>query len=196
MYKETLSDGQIQKMVDILSKKHNLMPDALEIFLRMTLPPEKYVEDIADFSDDYLTKFLCSFSWYDIAHLADVINWKRFDAVQWGKLTARFGEKLNGKSDVIPYWGAEEWAYIISMVREDQFEEVCLACDKWDEFTAENWGTVSGLSENIDERIKKASEKFTLEDWSEFFKSSSCPEEYMDICPVCEQLKKEYPDLL
>ena len=196
MDKKTLSDAQIEKMVDILSKKHNLMQEALESVLYVTLPPTEYVEDIADFSDDYLAEFLCSFTWYEIAHLADVIDWKRFESVQWGKLTACFGDKLDGKSDVIPYWGAEEWAYIISMVHVEQLEEACLDCDKWDEFTAKNWGTVSGLSENIDERIKNASAKFTLEDWRDFFENSPYPEDFTDLCPCCEQLKKEYPDLL
>ena len=196
MDKKTLSDVQIEKMIDILSKKHNLMQEALESVLYMTLPPTEYVEDIADFSDDYLAEFLCSFLWQEIAHLADVIDWKRFDSVQWGKLTARFGDKLNGKSDVVPYWGAEEWAYIISLVCEEQLEEACLDCDKWDGFTAKNWGEVSGLSKNIDERIKNASAKFTLEDWRDFFESSPCPEDYTDLCPCCEQLKKEYPDLM
>ena len=194
MDKKTLSDAQIDKMIDVFSEKYGMMRELLEVmYLRQ---PPVYAENVADFPNDYLVEFLCSFLWQELLPMEKDIDWKRFDAVEWGKLTARFGDKLNGKSDVVPYWGADEWAFIISMVRKEQLEEVCLDCDKWDEFTAKNWGTVSGLSENIDERIKNASAKFTLEDWRDFFKNSPYPEDYTDLCPCCEQLKKEYPDLL
>ena len=194
MDKKTLSDAQIDKMIDVFSEKYGMTRELLEVmYLRQ---PPVYAENVADFPNDYLVEFLCSFLWQDLLPMEKDIDWKRFDAVAWGKLTARFGDKLNGKSDVVPYWGAEEWAFIISMVHKEQLEEVCTDCDKWDEFTPANWGTVGGISPEVDERIKNASEKFSLEDWAEFFDNCPYPDEYTDICPVCDQLREKYPDLL
>ena len=112
MEKQTLSMEQIDNLISVLSEKYGIMREKLEVMYLM--PPEEYVENIADFSNDYLVKLIC-YLWEYFAVLDKFIDWKRFDSVQLGKLTARFGNKLNGKSDVIPCWGYTEWAYIISM---------------------------------------------------------------------------------
>ena len=101
------SQVQIDKMIDVFSEKYGIMRELLEVmYLRQ---PPVYAENVADFPNDYLVEFLCSFLWQELLPMEKDIDWKRFDAVEWGKLTARFGDKLNGKSDVVPYWGADEW---------------------------------------------------------------------------------------
>ena len=45
-------------------------------------PPEEYVENIADFSNDYLADFLRCYLWKDVDFLSQYFDWKQFNAVQ------------------------------------------------------------------------------------------------------------------
>ena len=76
MEKQTLSMEQIDNMISVLSEKHGIMREKLEVMYIM--PPEEYVENIADFSNDYLVKLIC-YLWEDFAVLDKFIDWKRFD---------------------------------------------------------------------------------------------------------------------
>ena len=194
MEKQTLTMEQIDNMISVLSENHGIMREKLEVMYMM--PPEKYVENIADFSNDYLVELICCL-WEYFTVLDKFIDWKRFDSVQWGKLTARFGNKLNGKSDVIPYWGHTEWAYVFSRIPENQLEQACLDCDKWDEFTAEEWAEVANRnSDFIEDKLCEALKHFTLQEWYDFLISCDYGHHYIEDCPFYDQLIKEHPDLL
>ena len=91
----------MEKLIEKFSKKYDVLPETVA-YAFMDLVPEKEVEDIADFSNDFLVEFLRRFPWHDVEKMTANLDWKRFDAVQWGKLTAHFGDKLDGKSDVVP----------------------------------------------------------------------------------------------
>ena len=102
----------MEKMIEKFSKKYDVLPETVaRAFL--SCPPEKEVEDIADFSNDYLVDFLRKFLWHDVEKMTVNLDWKRFDSVQWGKLTACFGDKLDGKVDVKPTGEFEEWEFIL-----------------------------------------------------------------------------------
>ena len=194
MKKQFLSEEQLLSMAEkIAQNNHFCCPEAvLNAFY--SYPPEEYVENIADFSNDYLADFLRCYLWGDVDFLSQYFDWKQFDAVQWGKLTAHFGNKLNDKSDVIPYWGHEEWAYIISKTPEEQLAAAIKDCDKWDEFTAEDWGSVYGKCDEVDNKVKAALKNFSIQDWYNFLTNCDLRDDFTGICPCLDDLYKEFPD--
>ena len=101
----------MDKMIEKFSQKYDVLPETIAN-ASMDLAPEKEVEDIADFSTDYLAEFLRRFYWHDVEKMAGNLDWKRFDAIQWCKLTISFGNKLEDKVDVKPTGEFEEWEYI------------------------------------------------------------------------------------
>lgn len=192
MTKQSFTDEQLWEMAEKIARNnHFICPDTVYGFLSSN-PPEKYFESIADFPNDYLADFLCGRLWEDADFLSQYFDWKQFDAVQWGKLTARFGDKLNGKSDVIPYWGHAEWAYIISMVSKNQLAEIIRECDKWDDFTAREWGMVYGKSSDVDEKISAAIQNFSLQDWYDFLTNCEDFQDFETICPCLNELREKY----
>ena len=101
----------MEKMIEKFSKKYDVLPETVANAF-MDLVPEKEVEDIADFSNDYLVDFLRKFQWNDVEKMTANLDWERFDAIQWCKLTISFGNKLEDKVDVKPTGEFEEWEYI------------------------------------------------------------------------------------
>ena len=184
----------MEKMIEKFSKKYDVFPETIASAF-LFCPPEKEVEDIAGFSNDFLVDFLRKFQWHDVEKMTANLDWKRFDAVQWGKLTARFGDKLDGKSEVVPYWGHEEWAYIISMVPAHQLAATVKDCDKWDEFTAKDWAQVYAKCDEVDEKIEAAVKDFSHQDWYDFLTTCEYPHDFIGDCPDYDQLVKEFPDL-
>ncbi|MBO7328140.1 MAG: hypothetical protein J6W00_05135 [Lentisphaeria bacterium] len=191
----TAGENIMEKMIEKFSKKYDIIPELFESAF-LDCPPPEEVEDIADFSNDYLVKFLRCFEWYVVQKMTVDLDWKRFDAVQWGKLTAFWGDKLDGKSDVVPFWGHEEWAYIISMVPEHQLNATLCDCDKWDEFTAKDWGTVYAKCDEVDAKVEAAIKNFSHQDWYDFLTNCQYREDFFDRCPDLEVLKKEFPELV
>ncbi len=102
----------MEKMIEKFSKKYDLAPEVIANAFLHCPPPEKEVEDITDFSNDYLVEFLRRFHWHDVEKMTVNLDWKRFDAIQWCKLTISFGNKLEDKVDVKPAGEFEEWEYI------------------------------------------------------------------------------------
>jgi hypothetical protein len=101
----------MEKMIEKFSKKYDVLPEAV-IYAFLDLVPEKEVEDIAGFSNDYLVEFLRRFLWHDVEKMTVNLDWKRFDAIHWCKLSISFGNKLDGKVDVRPTGEFEEWEFI------------------------------------------------------------------------------------
>ena len=101
----------MEKMIEKFSQKYDVLPETVA-YAFMDLVPGKEVEDIAGFSNDFLVDFLRRFHWNDVEKMTVNLDWKRFDAVQWCKLTISFGNKLDGKVDVRPTGEFEEWEYI------------------------------------------------------------------------------------
>ena len=102
---------------------------------------------------------------------------------------------FDGKSEVVPYWGHEEWAYIISMVPEHQLAATVKDCDKWDEFTAKEWAQVYAKCDEVDEKIEAAVKDFSHQDWYDFLTTCEYPHDFIGDCPDYDQLVKEFPDL-
>ena len=101
----------MEKMIEKFSQKYDVPTETIaRAFL--SCPPEKEVEDIADFSNDYLAEFLCRFLWHDVEKMTVNLDWKRFNAVQWCKLSISFGNKIDGKVDVKPTSEFEEWEFM------------------------------------------------------------------------------------
>ena len=101
----------MEKMIEKFSQKYDVPTETIaRAFL--FCPPEKVVEDIVDFSNDYLVEFLRKFLWHDVEKMTVNLDWKRFDAIQWCKLSISFGNKLDGKVDVKPTGEFEEWEFI------------------------------------------------------------------------------------
>ena len=101
----------MEKMIEKFSKKYDVPTETIaRAFL--FCPPEKEVEDITDFPNDFLVEFLRRFPWNDVEKMTVNLDWKRFDAIQWCKLTISFGDKLKDKVDVKPSGEFEEWEYI------------------------------------------------------------------------------------
>ena len=101
----------MEKMIEKFSKKYDVLPETVANAF-MDLVPEKEVEDITDFSNDYLVEFLRKFLWNDVEKMTVNLDWKRFDSVQWGKLSISFGNKIDGKVDVKPTDEFEEWEFM------------------------------------------------------------------------------------
>ena len=184
----------MEKMIEKFSQKYDVLPETIA-YAFMDLVPEKEVEDIADFPNDFLVDFLRKFQWHDVEKMTVNLDWKRFDAIQWGKLTACFGDKLDGKSEVVPYWGHKEWAYIISMVPAHQLAATVKDCDKWDEFTAKEWAQVYARCDEVDEKIEAAVKNFSRQDWYDFLTTCEYPHDFIGDCPDYDQLAKEFPNL-
>ena len=196
MKTQFLSEEQLWAMAEKIAQNNhfNCAESVLKAFY--TYPPAEYVENIADFSKDYLADFLRCYLWEEVDFLSQYFDWKQFNAVQWGKLTARFGDKLDGKSDVIPYWGHEEWAYIISMTPGHQLAATVKDCDKWDEFTPEDWAAVYGRCDEVDGKIEAAVKNFSHQDWYDFLTNcDDVRDDWMEKCPCLNDLLKEFPNL-
>ena len=101
----------MEKMIEKFGQKYDVLPETIA-YAFMDLVPEKEVEDITDFSNDYLVEVLRRFLWNDVEKMTVNLDWERFDAIQWCKLTISFGDKLDGKVDVKPTGEFEEWEYI------------------------------------------------------------------------------------
>ena len=101
----------MEKMIEKFSQKYDVPAENIASAF-LSCPPEKEVEDIADFSNDYLVEFLRRFLWHDVEKMTVNLDWKRFDAVHWCKLSISFGKKLDGKVVVIPTGEFEEWEFI------------------------------------------------------------------------------------
>ena len=107
----TTGENIMEKMIEKFCQKYDVPTETIaRAFL--SCPPEKEVEDITDFSNDYLVDFLRRFQWHDVEKMTVNLDWKRFDAIQCCKLSISFGNKLDGKVDVKPTGEFEEWEYI------------------------------------------------------------------------------------
>ena len=95
---------------------------------------------------------------------------------------------------MIPYWGHEEWAYIIYMVPEHHLAATIKDCDKWDEFTAEDWGKVYGKCDEIDAKVNAALQNFSIQDWYDFLTNCEYSEDFEKICPCLNELREKYSD--
>ena len=101
----------MEKMIEKFSKKYDVPTENIaRAFL--SCPPEKEVEDITDFSNDFLVEFLRRFYWNDVKKMTVNLDWERFDAVQWCKLSISFGNKLDNKREIKPVGVFEEWEFI------------------------------------------------------------------------------------
>lgn len=194
MKKQFLSEEQLLSMAEKIAQNNHFCCAESVLKAFYSYPPTEYVENIADFSNDYLVDFLRCYLWEDVDFLSQYFDWKQFNAVQWGKLTAHFGNKLNDKSDVIPYWGHEEWAYIISKTPEEQLAATVYDCDKWDEFTAKNWGSVYGRCDEVDNKVKAALKNFSIQEWYDFLTNCEYCEDFEKICPCLNELREKYRD--
>ena len=194
MKNQFLSEEQLLSMAEKIAQNNHFCCAESVLKAFYSYPPAEYVENIADFSNDYLADFLRCYLWEDVDFLSQYFDWKQFNAVQWGKLTAHFGNKLNDKSDVIPYWGHEEWAYIISKTPEEQLAATVCDCDKWDEFTAKNWGSVYGRCDEVDNKVKAALKNFSIQEWYDFLTNCEYCEDFEKICPCLNELREKYRD--